>query len=359
VVRHPDANIKTDMTAPLCLVALIYIGGILLAQWFHPPIIVLFAFSFMTAITALLWTRGRIYLLTLLLALAGWTNLSWHTAIISPGDLRLLAGPEPQAVIVRGALHAPPVPRIFERQGRELWHASAIIDTEQIQIAGQWRPAFGKIITYAPTNLSSNFFGGQFVEVTGVLEPPPGPRADGLFDARACYQHQGIYYQLHTDSAAAWGIGPGTFPRKISLSDRFSSWARKTLALGMGPEDRSLRLIWTLALDWKAPLTETVEEPFMRAGTYHIFAVDGLRIGLLAAIGIGFLRVLRLPRAVCGVLVIPLIWFYAGLTGWPASAVRAAIMMSIVIGGWASHRPTDLVNSLFAAAFIILLWDPA
>ena len=135
-------------------------------------------------------------------------------------------------------------------------------------------------------------------------------------------------------------------------------WARRTLALGLPEEDEALRLMWTLALDWKAPLTESVEEPFLRAGTFHIFAVDGLRIGLLAGIGIGLLRALRMPRAVCGLLVIPVIWFYAGLTGWPASAVRAAIMMSIVIGGWAAKRPGDLTNSLFAAALVILVWDP-
>jgi ComEC/Rec2-related protein len=38
--------------------------------------------------------------------------------------------------------------------------------------------------------------------------------------------------------------------------------------------------------------------------------------------------------------------------------VRAAIMMSVVIGGWAVKRPGDLLNSLFAAALIILIWDP-
>ena len=96
----------------------------------------------------------------------------------------------------------------------------------------------------------------------------------------------------------------------------------------------------------------------MRAGTFHIFAVDGLRIGLLAAIGVALLRAVRLPRAWCGLLVIPVIWSYAGLTGWPASAVRAAIMMTIVIFGWACHRPIDLVNSLFAAAFVVLICDP-
>lgn len=346
------------MKPPLCSVALLYIGGILLGQWFHPPLAALFASSFLLAFAALLWRRGRLFLLRSLLVLAGWTNLSWHTAIISSNDLRLLASPEPEAVIVRGALRASPMPRIFERQGRELWHSSVVINAEQIRLLRGWQPAFGKIIAYAPAILSSNFFSGQLVEVAGVLGPPPGPRADGLFDARSYYQHDAIYCQLRTGSEEAWSVVPGIPPRKMPLSDRFSAWARKTLALGLEQEDAPLRLIWTLALDWKAPLTQTIEEPFMRAGTYHIFAVDGLRIGLLAGIGVGLLRALRLPRALCGLLVIPVIWFYAGLTGWPASAVRAAIMMSIVIVGWAGHRPTNLVNSLFAAAFIILLWDP-
>jgi ComEC/Rec2-related protein len=33
-------------------------------------------------------------------------------------------------------------------------------------------------------------------------------------------------------------------------------------------------------------------------------------------------------------------------------------MMTIVLGGWALKRPSDLLNSLAAAAFVILLWDP-
>ena len=33
-------------------------------------------------------------------------------------------------------------------------------------------------------------------------------------------------------------------------------------------------------------------------------------------------------------------------------------MMTIVLGGWALKRPANLINSLAAAAFIILLWEP-
>jgi competence protein ComEC len=70
------------------------------------------------------------------------------------------------------------------------------------------------------------------------------------------------------------------------------------------------------------------------------------------------LRALQIPRAVRGWLVIPSIWFYTAATGWQPSAIRATIMMTIIIAGWALKRPSDLINSLAAAGFIILLWDP-
>jgi competence protein ComEC len=70
------------------------------------------------------------------------------------------------------------------------------------------------------------------------------------------------------------------------------------------------------------------------------------------------LRVLGVPRAASGFILIPLIWFYVALTGWPASAIRATIMLTVVIAAWVLKRPTDLINSLFAAAIIILVWQP-
>ena len=96
----------------------------------------------------------------------------------------------------------------------------------------------------------------------------------------------------------------------------------------------------------------------MRSGTMHIFAISGLHIALIAGILVALLRVVRVPRTWCGVVVIPLIWFYTGATGWQSSAIRSTIMMTIIIGGWSLRRPSDLINSLAAAGFAILLWDP-
>ncbi|MGA3182253.1 MAG: ComEC/Rec2 family competence protein [Verrucomicrobiota bacterium] len=344
------------MKRPLLPVALFFAGGVVLGEWLRVPLAVLFALSLGAGLAALCWKPGRVCLLGLLLVLAGWTNMARRTAVVSPNDLRVLLGNQAEDVKLRAVLCASPTPRIFERGAKEFWHTTTLARTTEILRDGRWQAAAGKAIVGTPGILDSNFFDGRAVEISGIIRPLRGALADGLFDPRRYYQRQEVSYQLLADSSNAWKTaGPaGRWP----LSDRFAAWARQTLALGLPGEDEPLRLMWTLALDWKAPLTESVEEPFMRAGTFHIFAVDGLRVGLLAGIGVGLLRALQIPRALCGLLVIPVIWFYAGLTGWPASAVRAAIMMSIVIAGWAANRPGDLLNSLFAAALIILVWDP-
>jgi ComEC/Rec2-related protein len=45
-------------------------------------------------------------------------------------------------------------------------------------------------------------------------------------------------------------------------------------------------------------------------------------------------------------------------TGWQASAIRSTIMSSVIIFGWCLRRPSNLLNSLMAAGFLILVWDP-
>ena len=136
------------------------------------------------------------------------------------------------------------------------------------------------------------------------------------------------------------------------------NWSKQTLALGLPVEDEPLRLLWAMTLGWRTAFTGDISEPFLRAGTMHLFAIDGLRIALISGMLVALLRVLQVSRAWCGLIAIPAIWFYTAATGWEPSAIRASVMMTVVLGGWALKRPGDTVNSLAAAAFIILLWEP-
>lgn len=344
------------MQRPLLKVAVFYATGILVGDFLRVPLLWLIGACLVAAVAIFASRRIRSVALAVFLLLLGLANSTWRTAITSPSDLRAVVGDKPEIVSVRGKLAVAPAEHIFERHHEEQMRTVAYVHVSGLARGTNWQNANGDIIVMTPSILPDSYYVGQNVEVSGVILQPSGPFADGLFDSKSFLKRKGIFYQLRVTSTNDWHIAGTSVPRP--LSDKFFHYAKTTLAIGVAEEDLPLRLMWTLVLDWKAPMTSAVEEPFVRAGTFHIFAVDGLRIGLITMMFVTLLQVLQVPRRWAGLLALVGIWFYAGLTGYPASAIRAAIMATIVIGGWILKRPSDLMNSLFAAALIILLWDP-
>ena len=334
-----------------------YAAGLLLAQVFQPPAAVLLgvAAAFLTGALASL--KLRPYLVWPLLALAGWSNFICHTAVTSPDDLRTLIGNPPALVTVRGELVETPRLKYVIRDEQENWRNVARVRVSEIQRAENRVPAHGEILVITPGIADPQFFAGQTVEITGVISRPPPPLAEGLFDFQKYLATRGIYYQLKTESTNDWTLRSPVLS-KPPVTDRFLDWSKQTLALGLPKEDEPLRLLWAMTLGWRTAFTGDIGEPFLRAGTMHMFAIDGLRIALLSGMIVALLRALQLSRAWCGVVAVPIIWFYTAATGWESSAIRASVMMTIVLGGWALKRPSDLLNSLALAALVILIWEP-
>jgi ComEC/Rec2-related protein len=345
------------MNRPLVSVVIAYAAGLLLGQIFQPPIVALLAVTAAVLLAAIFSTKLRPFLLWPLLALVGWTNFLCHTAVISPNDLRTLIGNEPALVTVRGQLVETPRLKITVRDEQENWRNVARVRVTSISRGDNFVPAAGEILALTPGLPGTNFFAGQTVEIAGVIARPPVALAEGLFDFQNYLATRGIYYQLAAGSTNDWKLLAPVF-QKPPLTDRFLNWSKTTLALGLPNEDEPLRLLWAMTLGWRTAFTGDIGEPFLRAGTMHMFAIDGLRIALLAGMIVALLRALRLARAWCGAVAVPLIWFYTAATGWEPSAIRASVMMTIVLGGWALKRPGDLLNSLAAAALIILAWNP-
>lgn len=343
------------MKRPLVAVVSFYIIGLLLAELCRPRLEVLFAVSFFLFALAFAFKRFRPLFLCVLLGFAGWINLIIHETIIAPDDLRNLIGDKTEIVSIRGTLEQTPQIKISERNNEETERSIAQIRVSEIQQDDRWQTAAGKIVVVTPAPMT-NFFAGQNIEIIGVVSRPPLPLAEGLFDARGYFQTRGIFYQLKTTSVNDWRYF-GSVRQLPPLTDRFLGWSKQTLAIGL-PQDGVVQLLWAMTLGWRTAFTGDVGDPFLRAGTMHLFAIDGLRIALISGMLVALLRVLQLSRAWCGAIAIPVIWFYTAATGWESSAIRASVMMTIVLGGWALKRPGDLLNSLAAAAFLILLWEP-
>jgi competence protein ComEC len=349
---------------PLVSVVSCYVVGLLLAELLHPPLGALFGCAFVVLVAAFILKRLRSWLIWPLIALTGWTNLACRTAVVSPHDLRALLGDDTAIATVRGMLLATPHVKIIERDGQETERSLAQVTVADLRRGESWQPAAGEIVVTTPGTLPAQFFAGQPVEVTGIITRPPSPLAEGLFDYRTYLETRGIYYQLKADSTNDWQLCPRGAELRVPpltyppLTDRFLSWSKRTLAVGLPVEDEPLRLLWAMTLGWRTAFTGDISEPFLRAGTMHLFAIDGLRIALISGMLVALLRVLQVSRGWCGAVAIPVIWFYTAATGWESSAIRASVMMTIVLGGWALKRPGDTINSLAAAAFIILLWEP-
>ncbi|MGA2281785.1 MAG: ComEC/Rec2 family competence protein, partial [Verrucomicrobiota bacterium] len=345
------------MKRPFVAVVSCYTIGSLLAEIFRPPLVALFGTAFAVLVLVLVLEKLRPLLFWLLIALVGWTNLASRTAMVSPNDLRALLGDTNAIVTVRGTLIETPRWRITERDGQQTERSVAQVQITALRHDAGWQPAAGSVVVTTPGTLAASFFAGQPVEVTGVISQPASPLAEGLFDYHDYLQTRGIFYQLKTGSTNDWQLASPSLSHP-PLTDRFLNWSQRTLALGLPGEDQPLRLLWAMTLGWRTALTADISEPFLRAGTMHLFAIDGLRIALISGMLVALLRVLQVSRAWCGIVAIPAIWFYTAATGWESSAIRASVMMTVVLGGWALKRPGDTVNSLAAAAFIILLWEP-
>jgi len=350
------------MKRPLLMVALAYAAGVVLAD-VSPvalPVFPLLCVALAVAVAALCWPRGRAAFVWILLPLAGAANLSFRSSVPAPNDLRSLLGDRPAIAWVRGRIVETPYHRHYDHGEDETWRTLGQIDVSAIQLQGQdWRSASGRVVVSTPGILPAEYFGGREVEIDATIRKPRTPIAEGLFDYARFLGRQGIYYQLVVSSTNDWRLFASETPSAtLPLADRFGAWSREMLARGLPEQDEPLHLLWTMTLGWKTALTGEVSEPFMRSGTMHVFAISGLHIALISGILMAALRVMRVPRWACGLIVIPIIWTYTGFTGWQASAIRSTIMMSVIIAGWALKRPSDLLNSLAAAAFIILLLDP-
>ena len=346
------------MRRPLVSVALLYAAGVVLGWYWTPPLFGLFLATALALLTILLHRCRDRKWLALALVLAGWTNVTLRSIVLSPHDLREVMGEETEYVTLRGRLVFTPEER-GARNGDRQPRSLALLDAQSLSGEDRAEQAVGRVMVRTPGRLGSEYFQGRKVIVTGVLRRPQAAQAEELFDYREFLAKRGIYYELQCGAIHDWSLNPyDSGPASPPLSDRFRDWARRALARGLPEEDESVRLLWAMMLGWRAGLDDEVAEAFRHSGTMHIFAISGLHIGLITIILVALCRAVRVPRGVCWMVVIPTLWFYAAATGWQASAVRATLMSSLVLAGWSLRRPLDLLNSLAGAAWLILLWDP-
>lgn len=345
------------MQQPLTPLALAAIAGISLAEYTQPSLPVLLAAGIISVLTFAFSSRARAFSLLLLTATAAALRFVECLQLPALHDLQIAVPTLPAIVAVRGILADSPTQHSSPYKDSTRIHTTAFIDVLELKDGDIWIPSSGKIHASIPGELPTHFFRLQHVEVEGVLQLPKRSDAPGLFDYAEFLRLNNVHRQLLTDGSSDWRLAPN-FRSNPTVSDRFLAWGRRVLSRGLPYPNPSLDLIWAMTLGWHPPSSQDFQQSFLQSGTIHVFAISGLHIALICMVFVAILRVLRLPRARCGLLALPTAWAYVGMTGWQPSAIRSALMMSVIIGGWALQRPGNLLNSLSGACLCVLAWQP-
>lgn len=195
--------------------------------------------------------------------------------------------------------------------------------------------------------------------MTGMLLPLRSALNEGEFSARDFGLRSGVVAGLQVQAIhpqeTSWWQG---LPRRLrDTAESCREFIRRQLALGLSGRPAELAVMQAMALGASEDTDPRVEEPFRRSGTLHVFAVSGLHVGLICLILRRLLRPLRLRRPVMVAMLVPLVFAYAFITGWRPSAARAALMIALLLIGTLAQRRGALLNSLGAAALLLLAWD--
>jgi competence protein ComEC len=97
---------------------------------------------------------------------------------------------------------------------------------------------------------------------------------------------------------------------------------------------------------------------FQRTGSYHVLVISGLKVGILALACFWLLRRLRAGELTASAITILLIVSYALFTDIGAPVWRATLMLTLYLCGRMLYRRKSALNTIGAAALVLLMIDP-
>jgi len=260
---------------------------------------------------------------------------------------------------------------VCERRGLLYPEEKAAYDslyTHTFEILGESKPTArcerfeartygGKVFVYIlrDSTRAMPHTGDTIIATTRIRKAEPV----GSFDYHKYLLRQGI---IGTAFVSDFRCLPVSAPPLPSLQKRLYD---RLSAAGLRADE--LATTGALTLGYKEDLDPALRHRFQNAGAAHVLAVSGLHTGILYALLIflltlgGHFRPMhenRVGRCVISCLVIACMWCYAWLTGMTPSVVRAVVMVTMLEIGRMCYRQPVSLNTVAAAAVLILLVRP-
>ncbi len=149
-------------------------------------------------------------------------------------------------------------------------------------------------------------------------------------------------------------------PESLPATDRVNLWCMRQLHRYLHGH-QAMGLLQAMLLGDEVNLDKEMRQSYAKTGIVHIIAISGGNVAMLFVVILCLLRWLKHKKYawVKYLVAIPFVWFYVIMAGEQPSAVRAAVMFSILAGGYLLSKSHNSLNQLFATAFLLLVARPA
>ncbi|MDX2094607.1 MAG: ComEC/Rec2 family competence protein [Alphaproteobacteria bacterium] len=209
---------------------------------------------------------------------------------------------------------------------------------------------------------------GDAVTIRAGLMVPMGPALPNGFDFAR-------YFAFRDIGAVGYGLPPWEVlasDNRPSLANRFWSWRANltdSIVRRLGPETGGIAA-GLITGDARA-ISEEDFKALRASNLYHIIAISGEHMMVISGVIFISLRLLLLllfparialrpeGKSVIALISLLLVSVYLFVTGLPISAVRAYVMIALVLGAILLRRQVDPMRSLALTALLLLLYDPA
>ena len=178
------------------------------------------------------------------------------------------------------------------------------------------------------------------------------------FDYATYCAHNNLYYQLLLPAKDIVLYAKGN-TKDATFIERSHGWCMRQLATYI-KDKQALGLIQAMLIGDEVNLDNETRQAFTQTGIVHIIAISGGNVLIFFAAISLLLFWLRNKKHlwIKYLIALPLVWFYVLMAGAPPSAVRAAIMFSLLAGGIMFQKNNNSFNTLFATAFVLLCAEP-
>ncbi len=203
---------------------------------------------------------------------------------------------------------------------------------------------------------------GKHLTLTGMLRQPKSQRNPGGFDYRAYLNRQKVSGIIYHQGLLRIGEQSGFLPLRWIEALRFKT-ERVIDRAYSGLESASsnalhAELLKGVLLGKRGDVPTETLNIFRNSGTFHVLAVSGLHVGLVAFFCYFGLSIFRIPKKVLSLLTILAVVIYACLVGFRPSVFRASLMAILFLFASIIDRDADIYNLLAVAASVLLLINP-